>query len=194
MVRRQEVFVIYGCAINVFSDLASRQSGLNCPISFDTKFLIVMALPLAMLKGLQMRTPLKIGLAGVFCCAFITIAFDVLRAVETDTKGGVKGSTALWTNLESAVAVIVSCLPSLTALFSPKNHYNGIKNRGPYRQRSLVISNSAKVCMSAGSSAKSGNGGRASAAGESVKDVIDSSNSIQEPAAHTFQSQGSSVV
>ncbi len=153
-----------------------------------------MALPLAMLKGLQMRTPVKVGLAGVFCCAFITVVFDVLRAVETDTKGGVKGSTALWTNLESAVAVIVSCLPSLTALFSPKNDRNGIKNRGPYRQRSLVISDSAKICMSAGSSAKSGSAGRTSAAGESEKDVIDCSNSMQDLAAHTPQSLGSYVV
>ena len=98
-----------------------------------------MALPLAMLKDLQMRTPVKVGLAGVFCCAFITIGFDILRAVETESKYGVKGSTALWTNLESAVAVIVSCLPSFTALFSPKNKRNNGKNRGPFRQRSLVI-------------------------------------------------------
>ena len=153
-----------------------------------------MALPLAMLKGLQMRTRVKVGLAGVFCCAFITIAFDILRAVETDTKRGVKGSTALWTNLESAIAVIVSCLPSLTALFSPKNERNGVKVGGPYRQRSLVISDSAKICMSAGSSVKSGSAGRDSAAGESEKDVINSSDSMQNPAARTPQRQENSVV
>ena len=73
-----------------------------------------MALPLAMLKDLQMRTPVKVGLAGVFCCAFITIGFDILRAVETERKTGVRGSTALWTNLESAVAVIV-CLARKTS-------------------------------------------------------------------------------
>lgn len=136
MIHRQQVFVIYGCAVNVFSDLA------------------IMALPLAMLKSLQMRTSVKLGLAGVFCCAFVTIAFDILRAVETDTKGRIEGSTALWTNLESAVAVIVSCLPSVAALFSPKNERNGVRNRSPHRQHSLVISNSAKHCVSAGSSVK----------------------------------------
>lgn len=146
-----------------------------------------------MLKGLQMRTPVKVGLAGVFCCAFITVAFDILRAVETDTKGGVKGSTALWTNLESAVAVIVSCLPSLTALFNPTNERNDGKNRGPYRQRSLVISDSAKVYMSAGGSVRSGSAGHASVAGDSVKDVVSSSSSMYEPAARAPQSQGNSM-
>ena len=140
-----------------------------------------MALPLAMLKGLQMRTPVKIGLAGVFGCAFITVIFDILRAVETVTMGGVAGSTALWTNLESAVAVIVSCLPSLTALFSPKNSRNNGKNRNPYRQRSLAISESAHLVMSARSSVRSGCSGRNSAAGASEKIIVTSSRSMPAP-------------
>lgn len=139
-----------------------------------------MALPLAMLKDLQMRTPAKFCLAGVFCCAFITVAFDILRAVETDVKGGVKGSTALWTNLESAVAVIVSCLPSFIALLNPKNERNGGRNRSPYRRRSLVITEAAKLCMSAGESMKSGSDGRASAAAGSEKEISISSSSMHE--------------
>ena len=134
-----------------------------------------MALPLAMLKGLQMRTRVKFGLAGVFCCAFITIAFDILRTLETDLKGGIEGSTALWTNLESAVAVIVSCLPSLVALLSPKNTRNEGRNRSPYRQRSLAISDSARLCMSAGNSVKSGCDGHDSPAAGSEKGGIVSS-------------------
>lgn len=98
-----------------------------------------MALLLAMLNDLQMRTPVKVGLAGVFCCAFITIGFDILGAVETERETEGRGFMALWTNLESAVAVIASCLPSFTALFSQKNKRNDGKNRGPFRQRSLVI-------------------------------------------------------
>ncbi len=128
-----------------------------------------------------MRTSVKVGLAGVFGCAFITVVFDVLRTVETVTKGGVAGSTALWTNLESAVAVIVSCLPSLTALFSPKNPRNNGKTRNPYRQRSLAISESAHLCMSGGSSVKSGCSGRTSAAGASEKSIVTSSGSMSAP-------------
>ncbi|CAF9930985.1 MAG: hypothetical protein ALECFALPRED_004773 [Alectoria fallacina] len=171
MMRRQKVFVIYSCALNVFSDLG------------------IMALPLAMLKDLQMRTPAKVGLAGVFCCAFITVAFDILRAVETDMKGGVEGSTALWTNLESAIAVIVSCLPSFIALFSTKNDRKTGRNVSPYKQRSLVITDSAKLIVSAGSSVKTVKNGHSSAAGTSEKDIASSRSSMQEPATNTPKSQ-----
>lgn len=153
-----------------------------------------MALPLAMLKDLQMRTPAKFGLACVFSCAFITVAFDILRAVETDRKGGIKGSTALWTNLESAVAVIVSCLPSFTALFSAKKDRNVGRNGIPYRQRSLVIAESAKHYMSAGSSVKSGSNGLTSTAGDSEMEVISSSSPMRESTSDNPSSKGSSIV
>ena len=156
--------------------------------------LSVMALPLAMLKDLQMRTPAKVGLAGVFCCAFITVAFDILRAVETDMKGGVEGSTALWTNLESAIAVIVSCLPSFIALFSTKNDRKTGRNVSPYKQRSLVITDSAKLIVSAGSSVKTVKNGHSSAAGTSEKDIASSRSSMQEPATNTPKSKGLSII
>ena len=100
--------------------------------------IIVMALPLAMLKGLQMSTKAKVGLTGIFCCAVITVAFDILRAVETLTNGSNPGSTALWTNLESAIAVIVSCLPTFKSLIGPRKDSNPGRNASPYRQRPLV--------------------------------------------------------
>ena len=153
-----------------------------------------MALPLAMLKGLQMRTPVKLGLAGVFCFAIITIAFDILRTVETNTNGGVEGSTALWTNLESAIAVIVSCLPSLIALSNPKNEQSGGRHRGPYRQRSLAISNSAKLYINAKSSLKSGYSEHTPADGRSDHGIVSSTSSVQEPSTAHVQSGGSLTV
>ena len=147
-----------------------------------------------MLKGLQMRTPVKAGLAGVFGCAFITIGFDILRAVKTDMDGGVQGSTALWTNLESAIAVIVSCLPSLVALFSPQNKRNDGKNRGPYMQRSLVVSKSAKLCMSAGTSMKSGYSGHISAAGDTEKTLVPSDGAMSAPGDHDVECKETNIV
>ena len=145
-----------------------------------------MALPLAMLKSLQMRTSAKVGLAGVFCCAFITIGFDILRAVETEKKGDIKGSTALWTNLESAVAVIVSCLPSLAALFSPKNKHSDCKNRGLYRQRSLIVSDSAKLYINIEGSVKNGYSGQTSAAEGSAKTLVPFSGAMLAPIIDDF--------
>ena len=118
-----------------------------------------MALPLGMLKGLQMSTKAKIGLAGIFCLATITIAFDILRAIEILTKNNHTGSTALWTNLESAVAVIVSCLPSFRALLSPRKGDNAKKSIGRYRQRSLAVTDSTKIYLTSGKSAGSDNSG-----------------------------------
>ena len=192
MLRRQEVFVIYGCVLNVFSDLASQSSSLNgCGLVVDAKRYIVMALPLAMLKGLQMRTPVKLGLAGVFCFAIITIAFDILRAVETNTKGGIEGSTALWTNLESTIAVIVSCLPSLVAMFNPKNEQRGGRHSSPYRQRSLAIANSAELYINTRSSSKSGYSQRTSAGGHSDHGIVSSTSSMQETPTGHAHSEGS---
>ena len=151
-----------------------------------------MILPLAMLQGLQMRTPAKVGLACVFGCAFITIGFDILRAVKTDTEGEVQGSTALWTNLESAVAVIVSCLPSLVALFNPKTNGNERKNRGPYRQRSLIELRPAKLGMSAGSSVKSGSSGHI--AGESEKTLALSDGAMSANGAHDVECKDNLIV
>ena len=147
-----------------------------------------------MLKGLQMRTSAKIGLAGVFCCAFITVAFDILRAVETDVKGGIEGSTALWTNLESAVAVIVSCLPSLPALFNSRNQCKFGRNHVPYQQRSLAVSDSAKHCMDAVSSVKSGRKVLFPAAADSGKSIASSSSSMQEIIIDHSQSATNSIV
>lgn len=195
MVRRQRSLVIYSCALNVLSDLASKHSGLRIQYLPSTaKSFIVMALPLAMLKRLQMRTLVKVGLAVVFCFALIIITFDILRAVETETNGGTEGSIALWTNLELAVAVIVSCFPSLTALFNPKNEGNGGKNWGPYKQRSLVQLDSATLYVSAGNSVKSGYNGRASPGAELEKVFATSGDSMQGPAADGPQRKAGSMV
>ena len=138
-----------------------------------------------------MRTPAKVGLAGVFGCAFITICFDILRAVKTDKEGAVQGSTALWTNLESAVAVIVSCLPSLVALLSPPNKR---KNRGPYSPRSLVVSKSAKLCMSGGSPVKSEYSGHNSIAGESEKILVPSDGATSAHGAYDVECKEVSAI
>lgn len=176
--------------MNVVSDLASKYSDSEL-FHWRTvpDCLIVMALPLAMLRGLQMRTSAKVGLAGVFGCAFITIAFDILRAFETDLKGGVKGSTALWTNLESAVAVIVCCLPTLSALFSPKNPRSGGRGRDPYMHRSLLITDSAKNCMGAENSAKSSKDSCTSTTGDLEKDILSPSVPTEESAGNSAESR-----
>ena len=151
--------MIYSCVLNVCTDIASP--------SFDHHFAtpdkpcvlihsVVMALPLAMLRRLQMGWKVKLGLAGIFCCAFVTIAFDILRSVETLTDGDRLGLTALWTNLESAVAVLVSCLPSLKVVPGPRRKGHSTENVTPYGQRSWPLSDTVKVYRPLGESSRSG--------------------------------------
>ena len=61
-----------------------------------------------------MDTSQKIGVASVFLLAWLTIAFDVIRVVETFRLGS--ALAALYTTLEVDVAVIISALPAYKVL------------------------------------------------------------------------------
>ena len=69
-----------------------------------------MILPLPTLLSLQMRVSQKIGVAAIFLLVWVTIAFDILRLVESLKSGATL--TSLYTSLETEVAVIVCSLPS----------------------------------------------------------------------------------
>ena len=61
-----------------------------------------------------MDTSQKLGVASVFLLAWVTIAFDIIRVVETFRLGS--AFAVLYTTLEAAVAVIISALPAYKAL------------------------------------------------------------------------------
>ena len=75
-----------------------------------------MLLPLHLLPKLHVNKRQKIGLASVFCIAFIIIATAIVRLtqitgkIETDPVG-----LPLWDIVESSVSVFVGSLPALKA-------------------------------------------------------------------------------
>ncbi|KAF2259940.1 hypothetical protein CC78DRAFT_585327 [Lojkania enalia] len=74
--------------------------------------LLLMILPIAMLKGMLMRTSQKVGLALVFSLVLVDIAFDILRTVYTaEMKPEFLDKDSLWAILEPTIAVIVCALP-----------------------------------------------------------------------------------
>lgn len=84
-----------------------------------------------MLPGLHIRNSQKLGIAGLFCLTFIAIAFDIIRTVESLSGTGSSLNT-LWTNLETAITVIISCLPTYnTVIFHPRRHF-GAQNMLAY--------------------------------------------------------------
>ncbi|MCJ1308516.1 hypothetical protein MMC25_002169 [Agyrium rufum] len=79
-----------------------------------TSDILIMALPIPMLYQLRLRTSQKIAVAGVFMLAWVTIAFDILRTVESFLLGS--QNVLLYTSLETEIAVIVSALPAYRIL------------------------------------------------------------------------------
>lgn len=76
--------------------------------------LMIMALPMGLLPGLQINRRQKIGLAGIFGVGFIVIAAALIRLSQivgqdrTDAIG-----LAVWGIVESSVSVVVGSLPAL---------------------------------------------------------------------------------
>ena len=80
---------------------------------------LVMALPLSMVWGIQLRKSQKLVLAGIFSLGSVVAIFDILRTVESLDSGTFSG-VALWSSLEVTMAVIVGSLPLYRALLSNK--------------------------------------------------------------------------
>ena len=113
-----------------------------------------------MLRTLQIHRRAKLGLAAIFGLASFIIVFDILRTVETLGDSHTVGSTALWTDLEAAIAIIVSCLPSFVALLRPRKAHGMEKNTSRYPSRPLAISVSAKQYANASGSVEHGDSGQ----------------------------------
>jgi hypothetical protein len=84
-----------------------------------TSDLMIMSIPLALLRTLQLDRKKKIGLAVVFSLGCIIIAFAIIRMTQVihhkvvDLVG-----LAIWSSVESAVSVVVGCLPPLKGFFA----------------------------------------------------------------------------
>ena len=76
-----------------------------------------MALPIWMLKGMQMPASRKAGLAAIFSIAITDVVFDIVRTSFTVNGETEVSPWTVWDILEATVAVVVSALPSYRALF-----------------------------------------------------------------------------
>ena len=76
----------------------------------------VMALPLWMLRNLQIQRSRKISLTAMFLIVTVIIVVDLVRAVDTTSGPATSPLELLWTVIEPAIAVIISALPTYKAL------------------------------------------------------------------------------
>ena len=76
-----------------------------------------MVLPIWMIRGLNMRTRKKLGLAFLFSLALVVIVLDCLR-IALGHEGGLISLASLWNILEPTVAVSLSALITYRALYT----------------------------------------------------------------------------
>lgn len=76
---------------------------------------IVMFLPLAVIRNLQVARPKKIGIGILFSIGWICIAFAIIRVIQLGEGQGqfIPGWLAMWGTIEGAIAVMVGCGPGL---------------------------------------------------------------------------------
>ncbi|KAL8792373.1 MAG: hypothetical protein Q9195_005076, partial [Heterodermia aff. obscurata] len=98
---RTAVITSMWCGFNVASDLT------------------IIALPLWMLRGLQMPTSRKLGLAALFLVAITDVIFDITRTFYT-VHGGAVALDTIWDILEPTIALIISSLPTYKALLGSR--------------------------------------------------------------------------
>ncbi|KAK0258033.1 hypothetical protein LTR91_005757 [Friedmanniomyces endolithicus] len=117
-------------AVTIITTMSFMGSVVTYPVSC-TSFVFVIALPIAIVARVHISAPQKVALIGVLSLGLIIIGFAVARIVVTDAQGTHPEISwlALWSAIESSVAVLVCCLASFKALFTGKRH--GL-SREPY--------------------------------------------------------------
>ncbi|KAL2202670.1 hypothetical protein CC79DRAFT_1372833 [Sarocladium strictum] len=128
--------------------------GTGCDIFTN---LLIMFLPLALIRNLQMHWKRKLTVATLFGLAWVCIAVAIIRAayLGSDLAQRVAGGAqfkvpsppwlALWAMVESAVAMIIACGPGLYREikvisstrrgYDSNNYQHASSNNGPYFQQ-----------------------------------------------------------
>jgi len=140
-----KLFDISAClsthAQDVTNNFAETMVALN--IAGD---LAIIALPLWMLRKLQMSIKQKFGFAVMFLMAAIVIFFDIARIAIGD-GGGAISLASLWDILEPCAAVIISSLIPYRSLLrsnkqEPSSSYRNIEGSG--RSDTLGVKSTSK--------------------------------------------------
>ncbi|TWU75099.1 hypothetical protein ED733_000620 [Metarhizium rileyi] len=92
---------------------------------------IIISLPISMVLKLQMKLKLKLGVIAIFALGFFVVITSIIRAYYS--KRSEPMLTCTVSMIETAVAIIASCLPPLRTLFIGPASSAGTKpNRGHY--------------------------------------------------------------
>ncbi|KAK3075664.1 hypothetical protein LTR53_000812 [Teratosphaeriaceae sp. CCFEE 6253] len=128
--------------VTIITTLAFIGSIITYPVSC-TSFVLVIAIPISIVARVQVSTLQKIALIAVLGLGVIIVGFAIARIIVTDTQGVHPEISwlALWSAIESSVAVIVCCLASFKSLFTAQRQGSsrrayGAQNSGARRRAS----------------------------------------------------------
>ncbi|RGP78347.1 hypothetical protein FLONG3_3483 [Fusarium longipes] len=93
---------------------AERNYWLTVLLNIGTDVIII-SLPISMVLQLQMKTKQKIGVAAIFALGFLVVIASIIRAYYS--KKNETMLTCTVSMIETAVAIIATCLPPLRTLF-----------------------------------------------------------------------------
>ncbi|KAH7183559.1 uncharacterized protein B0J16DRAFT_290168 [Fusarium flagelliforme] len=93
---------------------AERNYWLTVLLNIGTDIAII-SLPISMVMQLQMKTKQKFGVAAIFALGFLVVIASIIRAYYS--KKNETMLTCTVSMIETAVAIIATCLPPLRTLF-----------------------------------------------------------------------------
>jgi hypothetical protein len=92
-------------------------------VSENPNLVTVIALPVSIVARVKVSTKQKFGLYAVLSLGLLIIGVAIARVIVTDTQGVHPEISwlALWSVVESSVAVFICCLASFKAMFTAQN-------------------------------------------------------------------------
>ncbi|KAJ8109134.1 hypothetical protein OPT61_g7678 [Boeremia exigua] len=91
---------------------------------------IIISLPIAMVMKLQMKLKQKLGVAAIFALGIFVIISSIIRAYYSRLNETMLTCTV--SMVETAIAIIASCLPALRSMFIGGNTQNATSSYGKH--------------------------------------------------------------
>jgi hypothetical protein len=134
-VRGQLASLYTSFAVDVLSDFLSTYQAVKLRIRKLT--VAVMALPIKLVWNLQMARGQKVAVIALFASGFVCIAFATIRVIQIGMKAGNNTSPsptwlAMWTIIESAIAICIGCCPAFAVLYRTTRHTQASYNTSGY--------------------------------------------------------------
>jgi hypothetical protein len=113
-------------AVDIITDMCS-QSRQGSVVVLKANLIIVIALPISIVARVKVSPKQKFGLLAVMSMGIFIIGVAIARVIVTDTQGVHPEISwlALWSVVESSVAVLVCCLASFKAMTKVQHDRSG---------------------------------------------------------------------